>query len=152
LADAKFKQGDTFAEIQDQRAAFIQLFNMTRHWAHKDRLNDRLTPIAVLAGRLGRSVTSQKLGRVFRQLQFSRAVNHHGSASVQRFYIYAELGLAKQRVGIWLYQDRLHVEYQQTLLACYQYRFDRKTKKIADIKKPTLYRALFASPQIELLN
>jgi hypothetical protein len=50
-------------------------------------------------------------------------------------------------VAIWLYQDRLHVEYQQTLLARYQYGFDRKTKKIADIKKPTLYRTLFASPQ-----
>ncbi len=152
LADAKFKQADTFEEIQDQQAAFIQLFNTTRHWAHRDRTDDCLTPISVLGGRLGRSVSPQNLRRVFRHVQFSRVVNRHGCVSVQRFYIYAERGLAKQRVAIWLYQDRLHIEYQQTLLARYQYRLNRKAKKIAHIDKPKLYRTLFVSPQLELFE
>lgn len=152
LVDAKFKQADTFEEIQDQHAAFIQLFNTTRHWAHKDRTDDCLTPISVLAGRLGRAVKPQKLQRVFRQLQFSRVVNRHGCVSVQRFYIYAERGLTKQRVAIWLYQDQLHIEYQQTLLARYQYRFNRKAKGISHIDNPKLYQTLFVSPQLELFE
>jgi putative transposase len=152
LADAKFKQADTFAEIEDQHAAFIQLFNTTRHWAHRNRTDERLTPIAVLAGRLGRSVERRQLQRVFRQLQLSRVVNQHGCVSVQRFYIYAERGLARQRVAIWLYQDRLHVQYQQTLLARYTCRFDRPSKSIAHLSQPKLYRTLFASPQIEMFE
>jgi putative transposase len=152
LADAKFKQTETFAEIQDQHAAFIQLFNTTRHWKHRDRTDERLTPIAVLAGRLGRAVERQQLQQVFRHLQFSRVVNRHGYISIQRFYIYAQHGLTRRRVAVWFYQDRLHVEYQQTLLARYSYRFDRRTAKITNISRPKLYRSLATSPQLELLE
>ena len=59
LADARFIQAETFDEIEDAHAAFIQLFNTTRHWAHRDRTDDRLTPVAVLGGRLGRAVTPE---------------------------------------------------------------------------------------------
>lgn len=39
----------------------------------------------------------------------------HGLVSVQRFYIYAHRGLARERVAVWIYEGRLHIEYQQTL-------------------------------------
>lgn len=152
LADAQFNEATEFEQIQDQHATFVQIFNTTRHWAHRNRSDGCVTPISVLGGELGRSVTPDQLQRVFKQLQFSRVVNRHGCVSIQRFCIYAERGLAKKRVAIWLYQDRLHVEYQQTLLARYQYRFNRKTKKIAKIDKPKLFHTMFASPQIELFE
>jgi hypothetical protein len=152
LADAKFKQTETFEETQDQHAAFVQLFNTTRHWAHHERIDDRLTPVAVLDGRLGRVVTPQQLQRVFRHLQFRRTVTHFGCVSIQRYYIYAERGLANRRVSIWLYDDRLHIEYQQRLLARYSYRYERRSANIARIWNPKLYRTLFVSPQLELLE
>jgi hypothetical protein len=37
-------------------------------------------------------------------------------------------------------------------LARYQYRLDRKAKKIAHIDKPKLYRTLYASHQLELFE
>jgi hypothetical protein len=151
LADAKFIQAETFAEIEDLHAAFVQLFNTTRHWAHRDRTDDRLTPVAVLAGRLGRSVTPEQLRGVFRHLQFSRVVNRHGNVSIQRFYIYAERGLSKRRVTLWFYEDRLHVEYKRTLLARYHYRLKRGSTQIGSISNPRLYRTQFVSPQLELL-
>ncbi len=152
LADAKFIQSETFTEIQDQHAAFIQLFNTTRHWAHRNRTDDCLTPVAVLGGRLGHAVEPQRLQRVFRHLQFSRVVNRHGYVSIQRFYIYAERGLTRRRVAVWFYQDRLHVEYQQTPLARYRCRFDRSSSQIANISHPKFYQSLFVSPQLELLE
>jgi transposase InsO family protein len=152
LADAKFIQAESFAEIEDLHAAFVQLFNTTRHWAHRDRTDDRLTPVAVLAGRLGRSVSLERLRRVFRHLQFTRVVNRHGNVSIQRFYIYAERGLAQRRVTLWFFEDRLHVEYKQTLLARYRYRLDRNSTKISNISHPKLYRTYHASPQLELLE
>jgi hypothetical protein len=152
LADAKFIQAEPFAEIQDLHAAFIQLFNTTRHWVHRDRVDGRLTPVAVLDGRLGRMVTPEQLRRVFRHLQFSRVVNRHGNVSIQRFYIYAEHGLARRRVALWFYEDHLHVEYKQTLLARYRYRLERQPSRIGSISRPKLYRTQFASPQLELLE
>lgn len=152
LADAKFIQAKTLAEIQDEHAAFIQLFNTTRHWAHRDRPDGRYTPVSVLGGRLGRSIDPHHLRRVFRHLQFSRVVNRHGYVSIQRFYIYAERGLTRRRVSIWLYENRLHVEYQQTLLARYHYRLDRSSTQITGISRPKLYRSLFASPQLEMFE
>lgn len=152
LVDAKFKQAETYTEIEDFHAAFIQFFNTTRHWAHRDRTDNRLTPVAVLDGRLGRSVNPEQLRRVFRHLQFSRVVNRHGNVSIQRFYIYAERGLARRRVALWFYEDRLHVEYKQTMLARYRYRLERHSSTIASISYPKLYRTQFASPQLELLE
>jgi hypothetical protein len=85
LADAKFIKAETFGEIEDAHAAFIQLFNTTRHWAHRDRADDRLTPVAVLDGQLGHAVTTEQLRSIFRHLQFSRVVNRYGNVSIQRF-------------------------------------------------------------------
>jgi hypothetical protein len=41
--------------------------------------------------------------------------------SLQRFYIYAERGLARQRVLVWLYEGRLHLEMLNAIvwLACF---------------------------------
>ena len=152
LADAKFIRADTFEEIQDQHAAFVQLFNTTRHWAHRERADDRLTPVAVLDGRLGREVTPEQLHRVFRHLQFTRTVNSFGRVSIQRYYIYAEHGLARRRVSVWVYENRLHIEYQQRLLARYSCRLKRSSANIARIWNPKLYRTIFASPQLELFE
>jgi hypothetical protein len=53
--------------------------------------------------------------------------------SIQRYYIYAERGLASRRVSVWLYDDRLHIEYQHRLLARYSYRYERRSANIARI-------------------
>lgn len=152
LGDAKFKQAETLAELQDQHAMFIQLFNTTNHWAHRERVDDKLTPIAVLDGRLGRLVTPEQKTHAFRHTQYSRVINRHGCLSVQRFYIYAERGLAKHRVSVWLYQGRLNIEYHQTVLSRYRFSFDRKARKMSAISHPDLYKTAFTSPQIEMFE
>lgn len=150
LADAKFKQAETFAEIQTQHAAFIQLFNTTRHWAHRHRTDNCLTPISVLGGQLGREVTTQRLRQLFRHLQTSRVVNQHGYISLERFFIYAERGLSKQRVTIWTYEDQLHIEYHHTLLARYGCQLSREGQHLKTVSEPQVYDTPFASPQQDL--
>jgi hypothetical protein len=71
---------------------------------------------------------------------------------VQRFYIYAERGLARKRVAVWIYEGRLHIEYQQTLLARYLCRIDRRRRKLKSVSRPQIYRTLFVSPQLELFE
>jgi hypothetical protein len=107
-------------------------------------------PVDVLGWVRGRLVAPDTLRQVLRHVQVERTVNRQGYISIQRFYLYAERGLARQRVSIWLYEGRLYIEYHQTLLARYSYRYDRRQKQLRAVEQPQLYRTAFASPQLEL--
>jgi transposase InsO family protein len=150
LADAHFEQAQSFAEIQDRHAQFVETFNNTLHWAHRERPKTQRTPAAVLAWVRGREVTPEELQRALRHLQLERVVTKAGYVSIQRFYIYAERGLARRRVSIWLYDGHLHITLAQTLLAHYAYRYDRIERRVTAVDQPQLYRTGFASPQLEL--
>jgi hypothetical protein len=100
----------------------------------------------------GRAVDAAHLYQLFGRVEFLRTVNRYGFVSVQRFYIYAEDGLSRQRVAIWIYEGQLRIEYQQTLLARYQCRYDTRHGRIAEVSNPILYPTSFASKQIELIE
>jgi transposase InsO family protein len=114
LADFHFEQAQTLEEVQNQHAAFIETFNTTPHWAHRTRADGHRTPVEVLGWLRGRAGAPQRLREVFGRTEFLRTVNRYGFVSVQRFYLYAENGLARQRVSIWIYEGQLRIEYQQT--------------------------------------
>ncbi len=150
LADHKFEQAETLEAIQTEHAKFVETFNTTTHWAHQNREDGLRTPVDVLSWVRGRVIDPATLRSVLRHVQYERAVDRAGYISIQRFYIYAERGLARQRVSIWLYEGRLHIEYQQVMLARYAYRYDRKRKQLRAVSQPQLQHTIFASPQLEL--
>jgi hypothetical protein len=139
-------------EIQNFHAEFTDTFNTTTHYAHQERADGRHTPMAVLSWVRGRAIDPAQLHRLFQRLQFTRTVNRYGFVSVQRFYIYAEHGLSRQRVSIWIYEGQLRIEYQETLLAQYQVGYDQRQKRLQEVSQPTLYQTPFASPQMELFE
>jgi len=71
---------------------------------------------------------------------------------MQRFYIYAHRGLARQRISVWIYEYRLNIEYQQTLLVRYQSKIDRKRKALKSVAQPQFYPTPFSFPQLELFE
>ena len=152
LADFKFEQAQTLEEIQNHHAAFIATFNTTPHWAHQEREDGHRRPVEVLGWVKGRGVEAAHLRQLFGRVEFLRTVNRYGFVSVQRFYIYAEDGLSRQRVSIWIYEGQLRIEYAQTLLARYHCRFNTRQGRIEDVSDPTLYTTAFASKQIELIE
>jgi hypothetical protein len=152
LADFKFEQAQTLEEVQNEHAAFIHTFNTTRHWAHQDREDGHRRPLEVLGWVKGRAVDAAHLRQLFGRVEFLRTVNRYGFVSVQRFYIYAEDGLSRQRVAIWIYEGQLPIEYQQTLLARYRCRYDPRHGRIEEVSGPILYSTSFASKQIELIE
>jgi putative transposase len=107
LADFKFEQAQTLEAIQNHHAAFIETFNTTRHYAHRKRADGYRTPVDVLGWLRGRRVEATRLRQLFGRAEFLRTVNLHGFVSVQRFYIYAESGLSRKRVLIWIYEGEL---------------------------------------------
>ncbi len=152
LADAQVEQATTLGEVQVRHAAFVETFNSTPHWAHRERTDGLRTPEQVLGLVQGRALAPDALPRALRQIQVERVVNRAGYVSVQRFYLYAERGLARQRVSVWLYDGRLHLAYQQqALLAQYTYQAERRGKRLRAVDPhPQLYRTAYASPQLEL--
>jgi len=152
LADFKFEQAGTVEEIQRLHAAFIETCNTTRHGAHQERADSRRTPVDVLGWVRGRAVDPERLRRLFGRVQFLRTVNPYGFISIQRFYIYAEPGLSRQRVAIWIYEGQLHIEYRETLIARYRCAYDQHQKRLREVSHPTLYTTVFASPQLELIE
>jgi transposase InsO family protein len=152
LADFQFERAQTFEEIQTLHAAFVETFNTTRHWAHQERPDGRRTPAEVLGWVRGRAVEPERLRHLFRQVQFLRTVNTYGFISIHRFYIYAEAGLSRQRVSIWIADGRLQIVYRETLIAQYRCAYDRRQRRLHEVSHPTLYQTVFASPQLELIE
>jgi hypothetical protein len=138
--------------VQNEHAAFIEVFNTTRHWAHRKRADGHRTPVDVLGWLKGRPVEPTRLRELFRRAAFPRTVNRHGFVSVQRFYIYAESGLSRQRVLIWIDEGELSIEYQKTLLARYRCDYNLKQKQLQGLSDPTLYTTAFTPPQLELIE
>lgn len=152
LADFKFEQAGTVEEIQRLHAAFIETFNTTRHGAHQERADSRWTPVDVLGWVRGRAVDAERLRRLFGRVQFLRTVNPYGFVSIQRFYIYAEQGLSRQRGSVWIYEGQLRLEYRETLVARYRCTYDQRQKRLREVSHPMLYHTVFASPQLELIE
>jgi transposase InsO family protein len=149
LADAAFAQAQTLEEVQQRHAAFIETFNTTPHWAHRDRPDGLRTPVAVLGWVRGHAVDPDHLRHALRQLHVERVVTRAGYVSVQRFYLYAERGLSRQRVSVWLSEGRLHIAYREAMLAQYAARYDRKARRLRSVSAPQLSRTRYASPQVE---
>lgn len=83
-------------------------------------------------------------------LHVERTVNRQGSIGIQRFYTYAERGLARQRVSIWLYEGQMQIEYRQTMLARYAATYDRKHTRVRAITQPQIRHTAYADAQLEL--
>jgi len=152
LADAKFEQATTLTTFETLHAEFVQTFNTTSHWAHRERPDERHTPAEVLDWVRGRDITPTDLHALVGGVQVKRYVNRHGFVSIQRFYVYAERGLSRQRVSVWIYEGHLHLEYESARLADYRCDYRRDTKTLASLSHPRLYRTLHASPQLELFE
>ena len=152
LADFKFEQAQTLDEVQAAHADFIELFNTTPHWAHRQRVDGRHTPVDVLGWRRGGLVEPKRLRQLFGRAAFLRTVNRYGFISVQRFYVYAESGLSRKRVSIWIYEGELGIEYQQPIVARYRCDYDGRRGELQGVSEPRLYTTAFTSPQLELIE
>ena len=152
LADCTCEQAQTLGEVQHQHAAFIETFHTTTPWAQRQRDDGARTPVDVLGWRRGRRVEPKQLRELFGRTGFLRTVNRYGFVSVQRFYLYAEDGLSRQRVSLWIDEGELSMESQQTFLARYRCAYDPQHRRLQDVSAPTFYAPPFASPQLELIE
>jgi putative transposase len=152
IGDAAFERAADFAEIRQEHEAFIETFNTTAHWAHRDRDDGLRTPEEVLGWVKGEEIDPTALQQAVRHLRVERVVTPRGYVSIQRFYLYAERGLSRRRVSIWLCEGRANIGYQDALLARYAYHYDRPSRRMSAVSEPEIFHTTYASPQLELLE
>jgi hypothetical protein len=103
-----------------------------------------------LRGVLARTLPAPALARIFFATEFTRHLDRSGYISFRRWRLYAEEGLARQRVQVSFYTSTLKIEYQDTELAFYTLEWEEDNKHIKEVKNPRLIETSYQSPQLKL--
>jgi hypothetical protein len=152
LGDYRLAQAETWAEMQQAHAKFVQDYNCQVHWAHRDRQDDRHSPQDVLRSVLGRTFPEQVLGRILYASQFIRSLDQHGYVRFRNWRLYAERGLPRQPVTIWIYPSALKVEFEATDLSLYTVEWEADQKHIREVMNARLIQTRYQSPQLALFD
>lgn len=59
-------------------------------------------------------------------------------------YLYAERGLSRRRVSIWLREGQFHIAYHDAILAQYAYRYDRKGRRLQTVDTPRVFQTPYS--------
>jgi len=150
MADWHFAKAMTWAEVLVVHDQWVVDFNYQRHWAHRERSDERDTPAAVLGWVSGRQVTPEELHRVFYRTRFGRKLDKLGYVRFRHWRVYGADGLARQHAAVWLYGERLTVEYADEPLAQYQVRYQPDGSHLLAVEQPQVFETVFRSPQLPL--
>jgi transposase InsO family protein len=152
LADFQFNKASDFEEINQFHIHFIDDYNNTPHWAHKNRIDKKLSPLEVLGWVRGDNISEPVLHRAFNEFMFPRMANSHGNVFLHNLYFYVEAGVAKRKILLWIYQDQLNAEFADRTLAQYKCVYDKKEQKLLSLSDPSYYHTEVASPQLILFS
>jgi putative transposase len=150
MADYYFAQAPTWEAIRAVHDKWVADFNYQIHWAHRERQDERHSPAEVLGWVHGRTWEAAALHRIFYAVRFARRLNGAGYLRFRHWRVYAERGLAQQRVAVWLYEENLTVEFGEEPLAQYEVEYEPDHRHFKQMKNTRLLDTQYRSPQLEL--
>lgn len=150
MADHAVAQALTWNELQATHDRWVGDYNFQVHWGHRLRDDGRESPAEVLDWVVGRVWESTVLDDAFTALRFKRRLDKIGYLRFRYWRLYAEPGLARRPVAVWLYKEQLTVEYHDTQLVHYTVRYQPDGKHFRDITTPQVYETQYRSPQLPL--
>jgi len=99
------------------------------------------------------------LERAFFSERHSRVIDAAGYATLMRWRLYAEEGLAGREADLWLLERTLTVEHAGQPLSAYEVRYDARSPggrggsgKLLGVGRPTLFETPFAPGQMRLFG
>jgi putative transposase len=152
MADAKFADATSWREMQETHRTWVCDYNVQRHWAHRERQDGCMSPAQVLGWHKGTMYPETVLNRILFATRYTRTLDKHGYLCFHRWKLYAERGLAKEPVTIWVYDGTLKVEYQATLLSQYTVQLQEDRRHIKQVSRPSLVDTPFRSAQWTLFD
>ncbi|MDP9313420.1 MAG: DDE-type integrase/transposase/recombinase [Chloroflexota bacterium] len=150
MADYEFATASTWKELQDAHDRWVGDYNFQVHWAHRLRDDGRESPAEVLDWTVGRVWEPAALDYAFNALRYSRCLGKLGYVRFRYWKLYAEPGLERQPVAVWLYKAQVTIEFQDTQLARYTVEYQPDQKHFRDVREPTVYETQYRSPQLPL--
>ena len=154
LADHFFAKTETWEELVREHDLWLERHNTQRHKAHENRGDGRRSPSEVLgAVRVVRHHPTD-LGRAFFSTRFTRVLDASGYARIKHWRVYAEEGLARCEVALWLGDEGLVVEHGGRTLSRYDVSLLRGAAKLEDVTNPRLFTTGYGRglPQLRLFG
>jgi putative transposase len=152
IGDYHLTKATTWADLQRAHAKFVRDYNTQVHWAFRERKDGRRSPQEVLRGVLGRTFPDQVMERILYATQFTRYLDKSGYIRFRDWRLYAEAGLAKKPVTVWIYTSTLKMEYQGNDLALYTVEWEEDNTHLKEVSNPRLIQTRYQSPQLALFE
>ena len=150
MADYEFEQATTWNALQAAHDRWVTSYNHEVHWAHQYRDDGRETPAEVLDWVYGTVWDEAALHYAFYATRFGRQLDRSGYVRFRHYRLYAEPGLERRRVAVWLYKEQLSVEFNESLLVQYSVTYQPDHKQFRSVTHPHIYETAYRSPQLPL--
>jgi putative transposase len=149
LADWHFAKAETWEDLVAEHDLWLERHNTQRHQAHETREDGRRSPSEVLgAVRVVRHHPTD-LSRAFFSTMLVRRLDASGYARVKHWRVYAEEGLARCEVVVWLGNGEMALEYGGRALSRYDVSLSRGDKLEA-VTNPRLFATPYETGQPKL--
>jgi putative transposase len=150
MADHYFAKAESFEELVREHDRWLESYNTQRHWAHRDREDDRRSPSEVLGWVTDVRYRQVDLEKAFFSTRFTRKLDAVGYARLKHWRVYAEEGLARCEVALWLSNEGLSIEYGGQILSSYDVSLSSGAAKLKDVTNPRLFVTRYHAPQLKL--
>ncbi|MBA3617701.1 MAG: helix-turn-helix domain-containing protein [Rubrobacteraceae bacterium] len=157
MADWHFGKAESWAELVAAHDRFVSDYNAQSHFAHQRREDGRRSPGEVLSWVAGIRFHPKDLERAFFSERHTRVLDSLGYATLMRWRLYAEEGLAGEGADLWLLENTLTVEHAGEPLSAYEVAYDAEggrggSGRLVEVKKATLFETPFAPGQMRLFG
>lgn len=154
MADYFFTKAESWEELLEEHDLWLERYNTHRHEAHEDRQDGRHSPEEVLGAVRVVRHHPVDLGRAFFSTRFTRKLDASGYARIKHWRVYAEEGLARCEVAIWIGGDGLAVEYAGQTLSRYDVslvsgKADRVKRSLEDVSNPRLFATRYGRSRLQ---
>jgi putative transposase len=139
MADYYFAKAESWEEFIAAHDRWVEQYNTQMHWAHRQRKDGKKSPAEVLGFLTSIRHLPEDLERAFFSTRFTRILDASGYARIRHWKVYAEEGLAKREVTLWLAPEVLTVEYAGEPLARYEVEYSPRTKNLREVNTPQLF-------------
>ncbi|MBA3953599.1 MAG: helix-turn-helix domain-containing protein [Rubrobacter sp.] len=159
MADWHFGEAESWAGLVEAHDRFVSDYNAQSHFAHQRREDGRRSPGEVLSWVAGIRFRPEDLERAFFSERHTRVLDSLGYATLMRWRLYAEEGLAGEEAQLWLLERTLTVEHAGEPLSAYEVAYDARSPggrggsgRLLEVKKATLYETPYAPGQLRLFG
>lgn len=150
MADYEFEKATTWHMLQTAHDTWVNAYNHQAHWAHRARDGGRETPAEVLDWTYGTVWDEPALHYAFYATRFGRRLDKAGYVRFRHYRLYAELGLDRRHVAVWLYREQLSIEFNDSLLVQYRVAYQPDHTHFRSVTDPRIYNTQYRSPQLPL--